>query len=109
VLVRFEVSMAVNVESFELHAFHPILLHKTTGYSHGIFNRHCLCFEVFQLHHSIRKKLARKFFWAKYSEMGVFKRHTISYEKRFKLFFTKIKTKAILEIGLCTSHFSVAT
>jgi len=55
------------------------------------------------------KKLARKFFWAKYSEMGVFKRHTISYEKRFKLFFTKIKTKAILEIGLCTSHFSVAT
>ena len=62
VLVHFKVLMAVYVKSCILHAFDPIVLNKTTVYFHEIFKRHCLCFKVFQLHHSIRKRLAIKFF-----------------------------------------------
>ena len=91
VLVRFEVLMAVYVKWFKLHAFDPILLNKTTGYFNVIFKRHCLCFEVFQLHHSIRKKLTIKCFKARNNKMGVFKRHKITYEKRLDIVFYKNK------------------
>ena len=58
----FEVSSYACVKSFKQHVLDPILLNMTTGYCHETFIKHCLCFKVFHLHHSVRKRLTVKLF-----------------------------------------------
>ena len=99
VLVRFEVLMAVHVESFKLHAFDPIVFNMTRSLFHGIFKKHCSCFEVFQLHHSIFKKLTIKFFKARNNEIGIFKRHKASFSKRLEVVFYKTEDKSYSKIA----------
>ena len=79
--------MYIYVKSFKQYAFDPILLNRATSYFHKTLIRHCLCFEVFQLHHSNKKRRTVKFVKAKKIKIEIFKHNGISYEKNLVIVF----------------------
>ena len=62
VLVHFEVSMAVYVNSCKLRACDPILLNKTTGYFHEIFQMTVFMFRRFSVAPQYSQKINHKIF-----------------------------------------------
>ena len=83
----FEVSSAIYVKSFEQHASDLILLNKATRYFHKTLIRHCLCFVILRSDHCDLKTSTVIFFWTRNINIGVFKRHDVSYEKRLEIVF----------------------